>query len=403
MTGELYPLHTEGPDLIFGFPAIYFGLLAIASILSFLVYKKKGTLPKIGEPHYDVIILVLGLWCLAGLLIDSFAHIAGAVDDTFFTPWHAIWYSGATAYGAYIFYAVFPEEGKRSLVRNPLKILQEISPEHKPGVYGIILFALSGIGDMIWHETLGVESSVDILLSPTHIGLFIGLLMSVTAPMWSAWADKKSGRDGLRSQILIIFGLGAAWAVALLPFLYANLWFEPLESFCYGGRGGFCWDNYDSVLVHGMRSLLIQAGLTSAILLLFIRRWTPARGSLFILLLFPAIGGWFYGEFDNTILFLGIVWAIVAEIMLPVIWKGWKRLFVALVVASQVVVFMASWLLHPHWMGVGPYWIEGTNLHVLPLGWTIHATIGSIVFCAIIGWLASIIVFPPSIPDLDDE
>ena len=96
MNGKFYPLHTEGPDLIFGFPTIYFGLLAIASILLFLVHKRNGTLPKIGEPYYDVIVLVLGLWCLGGLLIDSFAHIAGAVDDTFFTPWHAMWYSGAT-------------------------------------------------------------------------------------------------------------------------------------------------------------------------------------------------------------------------------------------------------------------------------------------------------------------
>ena len=59
-----------------------------------------GALPKPGERFYDVIILVLGLWCLGGLLIDAFAHIGGRVDDTFFTEWHAVWYSGATAYGA---------------------------------------------------------------------------------------------------------------------------------------------------------------------------------------------------------------------------------------------------------------------------------------------------------------
>ena len=406
MNGKLYPLHTEGPDLIFEFPTIYFGLLTIAAILLFLVYKRRGALPKIGEPYYDVIVLVLGLWCLGGLLIDSFAHIAGAVDDTFFTPWHAMWYSGATAYGAYICYAVLPEEGIGSLIRNPLNVLREVAPEHKPGVYGIILFALSGIGDMIWHETLGVESSLDILLSPTHIGLFLGLLLSVTAPMWSAWADKKSGRDGLRSQILIVFGLGAAWAIFLLPFLYANLWFESLEAFCYDGGRGFCiYRNYDFALMQGMYSLIIQAGLTSAILLLFIRRWTPARGSLFVLLIFPAVGGWFYGEFNNTILFLGIVWAIVAEFMLPVLWKGWKRLFVALVVGSQVVVFMASWWWREDLAKTlgGLYWIEGTNLHILPFGWSIHATIGSIIFCAMLSWLASCVVFPPAIPDLDDE
>ena len=56
-------------------------------------------------------------------------------------------------------------------------------------MWGIIVFFISGFGDMIWHETLGVESNLDILLSPTHIGLFAGLILSVTGPFWSAWAD----------------------------------------------------------------------------------------------------------------------------------------------------------------------------------------------------------------------
>ena len=48
-------------------------------------------------------------------------------------------------------------------------------------MWGIIVFFISGFGDMIWHETLGVESNLDILLSPTHIGLFAGLILSVPA------------------------------------------------------------------------------------------------------------------------------------------------------------------------------------------------------------------------------
>jgi hypothetical protein len=404
MNGKLYPLHTEGPDLIFGFSTIYFGLLSIASILVFLIYKRNGTLPKIGEPYYDIFVLAFGLWWLGGLFIDAFAHISGVVDDTFFTPWHAIWYSGATAYGAYIFYAILPEEGLWSLVRNPLKTLREVSPEHRPGVYGIILFGLSGFSDMIWHETLGVETSVDILLSPTHIGLFIGLMMAVTAPMWSAWADKKSGRDGLKSQILIIFGLGAAWVATVLITLYANIWFEPLQAFCYDGGGTYCLsETYDLALTYGMRALLVQAGVSSVMVLFFIRRWMPARGSLFILFLFPATAIWVYSEFNNALLFMGIVWAIVVELILPILRRGLKRMFVSLVAASQVVVFTASWWWRSEQWTTNTYWLEGTNLHVLPFGWTIHATIGAIVMCTIIGLIASIVAFPPPIPALGDE
>ena len=183
----------EGSHLITSFPAVFFGSLILAAAIGYFLHRKLNGLPKIGEKFYDPIILILGMWCLIGLLIDAFAHIAGSVDDTFFTPWHAVWYSGSAAYGTYMIYAIMPEGGMRQLVSEPFKTLREIENQHKPGVYGIIIFAVSGFGDLIWHETLGVEENTDILLSPTHIGLFIGLMMSVSAPVWSAWANAKSG------------------------------------------------------------------------------------------------------------------------------------------------------------------------------------------------------------------
>tara|TARA_A100001037_G_scaffold214145_1_gene191940 strand:- start:5703 stop:6917 length:1215 start_codon:yes stop_codon:yes gene_type:complete len=404
MNEKLYPLHAEGPDLIFGFSTIYFGLLAFAAIVVFLMYRRKGALPKIGEPYYDLMVLVLGMWWLGGLLIDAFAHISGVVDDTFFTPWHAIWYAGATAYGAYMFYAIIPEDGLGSLVRKPLETIQSIAPEHKAGVYGIILFGLSGFGDMIWHETLGVETSVDILLSPAHIGLFIGLMMAVTAPMWSAWADEKSGRDGFKSQVVIVFGLGAAWVGTVLITLYGNIWFDPLQTFCYDGGGSYCLNEiYDVGLSQGMRALLIQAVVSSIVVLLFIRRWMPARGSLFVLFIFPAIGIWVYSEFNNALLLMGIAWAIIVELGLPILQRGRKHLFVPLVTTSQVGVFMVSWLWRAEEWVSEIYWIEGTNLHIFPFGWTIHATFGALVMCAFIGWIVSVIAFPPPIPGLKGD
>src|SRR5712692_9931239 len=36
-------------------------------------------------------------WLLCGTYLDGWAHNHGKVDDTFFTPWHAVLYSG---YGA---------------------------------------------------------------------------------------------------------------------------------------------------------------------------------------------------------------------------------------------------------------------------------------------------------------
>ena len=382
--------------LLGSFPVIFFGSLIIAGIIALYFHRRLDGLPKIGERFYDPIVLILGLWCLGGLLIDAFAHIAGNVDDTFFTPWHAIWYSGSAAYGAYIFYAIMPEGGLKQLINEPFATLKNIESRHKPGVYGIIVFAVSGFGDMLWHEFLGVEENTDILLSPTHIGLFIGLMMSVTAPVWSAWQDDKSGKDGFSSQILLAFGIGAAWSVILLMVRYANLWFAPLQSYCYSGGVDFC-DNsdYNYALEIGLESLFIQAVLTSGFIALFLKRWTPARGTMFVIFMFHAVSAWVYSEFDNSVFFMGLTLAAVAELGLIVYHFKGASVYLPMIVASQVLVLLAFSLQKVSDISDTNYWIEGVNIHVIPFGWSIHSTVGAVVMCAVIGWFTSILAFTP--------
>ena len=98
-----------------------------------------------------------------------------------------------------------------------------------------------------------------------------------------------------------------------------------------------------------------------------------------------------------------IAWAMVVELGLPILQRGWKRLFVPLVTTSQVSVVMISWWWRSEEWASSTYWIEGTNLHMLPFGWTIHATFGALVMCAFIGWIMSVVAFPPTIPSIDDE
>ena len=401
-----HPAHdiqaTQEPDLLFGFPVIFFGTLAIAGLVAYGLQRRWGELPKVGQPRYDFIVLLLGLWCLGGLLTDAFAHISGVVDDTFFTPWHAIWYSGATAYGLYITYAILPEGGVSELVRHPFRILKDLAPQHKAGVYGIIVFGVSGIGDMIWHETLGVESSTDILLSPTHIGLFVGLMMSVTAPMWSAWPDAKSGTSGWSSQLLLVFGAGAAWSVVQLLFRYTNLWFRDLPEFCYSGGNSYYCNNsrYEGALEFGLQSFWLQALLISGVLILFLRRWKPARGSMLTLFSIQAVSMWVYAEFDQTVLVMSLILAFIAELSVPVFYRWGMQVYVPLVAAAQVLVFMLMWWFGAQSLSNVLYWTEGGDLHVLPFGWTIHATVGTVIVAASIAWFAVVVADGPTAPPL---
>ncbi len=390
----------EDPNLLFGFPTLFFGTLALAGLVAYGLHRRWGGLPRVGAPRYDGVVLVLGLWCLGGLLTDAFAHISGVVDDSFFTPWHAIWYSGATAYGFYITYAILPEGGVQEMLRHPFKVLGGLAPQHKPGVYGIIVFGISGFGDMIWHETLGVESNTDILLSPTHIGLFIGLMMSVTAPVWSAWPDSKSGSAGLRSQLLLVFGIGAAWSVVQLIFRYTNLWFRDLSGFCYNGFTDFCNnENYSGALEFGLQSFWLQALLLSGALIMFLKRWKPARGSMFVLFCIQAVSMWVYTEFSQTVFQMSLLLAVAAELFLPVFRRWGMKVYVPLMAATQVVIFMARWWIEAQSISNVLYWTEGLNLHVLPFGWSVHATFGTIVLAAAVAWFAVVVAEAPSMPD----
>src|SRR5581483_11876177 len=51
-----------------------------------------------GGRRFDLIVAVLSLWILAGLYLDGSAHhhIPDLIE-TFFTPWHAVLYSGFAA------------------------------------------------------------------------------------------------------------------------------------------------------------------------------------------------------------------------------------------------------------------------------------------------------------------
>src|ERR1044071_4271791 len=87
---------------------------------------------------FDYIAAGLGLWLLGGIYTDGWAHNHIHVE-TFFTPWHAVLYSGFLA--NLIFYAVTATRNRRN--GKPL-----IPEGYRLAVIGIAIFAVSGVGDL---------------------------------------------------------------------------------------------------------------------------------------------------------------------------------------------------------------------------------------------------------------
>lgn len=147
------------------FAEIFLGTLA-ATLVYFIILYKRGKLPLPSDSGFDWIVIALGLWCFMGMVIDGWGHMNGAVDDSFFTPWHAIWYSGFTAYSVFITSALWrlhdgPPLTSFSAIK---KFLGGMPAGWSASVLGMVVFTVGGLGDMLWHTFLGIEGGTDILL-----------------------------------------------------------------------------------------------------------------------------------------------------------------------------------------------------------------------------------------------
>ena len=135
-------------------------------------------------------------------MLDSWAHLHVAVE-TFFTPYHAVFYS-AMLTGAIVLTATALRN--RSLGYTGANLLP---PAYRFALWGIPVFFLGGVGDLIWHSVFGVEDRVDAVTSPTHLIIGLGVFIVTSAPIRSALEARDELRS-LRDLLPVIFSL-ATW------------------------------------------------------------------------------------------------------------------------------------------------------------------------------------------------
>lgn len=150
----------------------------------------------------DYAIGICSVWVASGFFLDAWAH--GHVPiETFFTPYHATFYSGMLA--MIIIYTIFT-------LRNRARGFgwrESLPPGYRLSVLGIPIFLLAGIGDLGWHLWLGVEEGVDALLSPTHQALGLGMFFLAMGPIRSVLADRANSTT-FKRQLPLVLGL-IAW------------------------------------------------------------------------------------------------------------------------------------------------------------------------------------------------
>lgn len=149
------------------------------------------------------------------MFLDGYAHayVIDTATEDFFTPWHGVFYAGFTVLAAWIGLVGYRRR------RPGVGVLDWFPAAYRPAVLGLVIFAIGGVGDGIWHTVFGVEVGIDALLSPTHLVLFAGSVLLLWTPV------RASAARADRSPWLAV---GAATlTTALLVFLTQYLWLVP--------------------------------------------------------------------------------------------------------------------------------------------------------------------------------
>jgi len=221
--------------------------------------------------------LLASLWLIVGLFVDGWAHNTRPSLESFFTPWHAVFYSGFAATAGWIAWQVLraQEAGHRGR--------DAVPAGYGLGLVGLAIFAVGGASDMAWHTVLGVEQDIEALFSPTHLVLLLGMALIVTSPLRAAWAER-IGRDPGGLVRFLPPLLAAALCTALVQFFFMYL-FEPGNSTVSISPAG---PDGQAFLISGIAGLLITNVIVVTPLLYLLRRWDLPFGSATVL--FSVVG-----------------------------------------------------------------------------------------------------------------
>jgi hypothetical protein len=264
----------------------------------------------------DLVTSLIGSWIITGLYIDGWAHI-NLRDriESFFTPWHAIFYTGLLAYASWLGFLLLTA---RRPGDSPQAVLGRLPMGYRAGAIGAAVFAAGGAADMFWHTVIGIETSIDALLSPPHLVLLAGVLLMTTA----GWRSQRAVSARPTAPELISLTSAVAIAGFFLNYLSPFRWPAPTYEFRpYQG---------EEAVVMWIGAILVSTALFLVPALWQLRdgRYRPGTLSVFVLSTGLAVSLAMSVGTPKDLLVGGVVGAtlgaLAVEVMLARLpWRSW--------------------------------------------------------------------------------
>lgn len=327
----------------------------------------------------NLVTILLGTWLTVGLMLDAWAHNNVPDLESFFTPWHGVFYTGFFATAAWIGWTV----------RGPLfaRRFAEIPTGYGAAVVAIGVFAVSAAGDMTWHLVFGIEQRIDILFSPTHLGLGASMVVILLAPVRAAWADRSAAAPSLGRFLPSVLSVALATTVTLLFLQYAN-------ALAYGsGDVVIALSTLDE---RHTAAVVTAMAVTNLVLLLPVltlaRRWTVPFGTATIVYAAAAALSTAVAGLENLDLMAGVLIAgVCVDVLLIGLRPGPRRLIHLRVFAAAAPLVTWSIYIVTAQLTSPPIYNPGGTVEAIPELYT-----GAPVVQALLGLLVGIMLLPGS-------
>ena len=314
------------------------------------------------------------LWLVIGLQLDAYAHTTTPDLETFWTPWHAVLYSGIAACGFALLWLLRSRLPKVITYRS---LLRETPTALRLPVVGMAMLLIGGGIDTLWHNLFGIEKGLEIFTSPSHYLIIGGMVLVAVGPALML-ADSPVRRLAACDAALVTVSA----LLAVLPLhiysRHASVLGEPRL-----GTGDDPMETWslDGQMLHGYFGSTVLLLLP---ILLIGRRWGLPLGMPTVLVALQA----------------SLLWLMFGD-------PGTEWLFVSVAITSAVVELLARMVANrlrdlsadARWMLLGfvsPILLWGAVFAVgsvvVGVGWGPHVLSGVLTFAALTGLGTSFVV-----------
>ena len=310
-------------------------------------------------------------WLMFGLYLDGWAHNT-SLPDSFWTPWHAVFYSGYAALAAFLGLVMLRGIASGATFR------QAIPEGYAPTVLGVIVFGVGGFFDMIWHTAFGIERNLDVLFSPSHLMLAIGIVLLVSGPLRSVWRRGALSRPSVDAAVAV---LSLGMILLMLTFM---LQFAMPFAFTPATPGEARLG--ELAQVRALFGILAFTAILVALSLLALREGVLLPGSITFLLLldaFAMIAMRNNGQAvqRDVIFSTAVAGGILGDLLLWRLRPGPRRLVAVRIFAAALPGAIFLWYFAAIAVHIGTWW-------------SVTALLGAPVLAALAGLLVSYLAFP---------